>query len=207
MAAQETLRLWTELQLAQPARCARQEKEIKQASPSVIHFKIVWLFCSLTLRIMEDKNKNFLLLEEKLSPISLFPLVFSFLCMFSHTVLYSSNPFSTLQSDQYFQNVNGIDVCAHAQQLQSCLTLCYPIDYNPTKLLCPWDSPGKTTGVGCHFLLQGIFLTQELNLRLLHCRWFLCCWATGEDQRVCCLPVGESNSGLLCHRQRYLPIC
>ena len=36
----------------------------------------------------------------------------------------------------------------------------------PTRLLCPWDSPGKNTGVGCHFLLQGIFLTQGLNLNL-----------------------------------------
>ena len=34
-------------------------------------------------------------------------------------------------------------------------------------LLCPWDFPGKNTGVNCHFLLQGIFLTQGLNLRLL----------------------------------------
>ena len=34
------------------------------------------------------------------------------------------------------------------------------------RLLCPWVSPGKSTGVGCHVLLQGIFLTQELNLRL-----------------------------------------
>ena len=33
--------------------------------------------------------------------------------------------------------------------------------------LCPWDSPGKNTGVGCHALLQGIFLTQGLNLYLL----------------------------------------
>ena len=31
----------------------------------------------------------------------------------------------------------------------------------------------KSTGVGCHFLLQGIFLTQELNLGLLHCRKIL----------------------------------
>ena len=40
-----------------------------------------------------------------------------------------------------------------------------------TILLCLWDSPGKNTGVGCHFLLQGIFLTQGSNphlLRLLH---------------------------------------
>ena len=34
-------------------------------------------------------------------------------------------------------------------------------------LLCPWDSPGKNTGVGCHFLLQGIFLNQGSNLHLL----------------------------------------
>ena len=38
------------------------------------------------------------------------------------------------------------------------------------RLLCPWDSPGKNTGVGCHFLLQGIFPTQESNTGLLHCR-------------------------------------
>ena len=35
--------------------------------------------------------------------------------------------------------------------------------------------PGKNTGVGCHFLLQGIFPTQELNLGLLHCRQILYC--------------------------------
>ena len=38
----------------------------------------------------------------------------------------------------------------------------------PTRLLSPWNSSGKNTGVGCHFLLQGIFLTQELNPSLLH---------------------------------------
>ena len=36
------------------------------------------------------------------------------------------------------------------------------------KFLCPWDFPGKNTGVGCHFLLQGIFLTQGLNPCLFH---------------------------------------
>ena len=34
--------------------------------------------------------------------------------------------------------------------------------------LCPWNFPGKNTGVDCHFLLKGIFLTQGLNPRLLH---------------------------------------
>ena len=58
---------------------------------------------------------------------------------------------------------------------QSCLTLCDPMDYkgDPTSLLCPWDSSGENTGVGCRFLLQGIFLTQGLNPCLLHCRWIL----------------------------------
>ena len=35
-------------------------------------------------------------------------------------------------------------------------------------LLCPWDFPGKNIGMGCNFLLQGIFLTQGWNLRLQH---------------------------------------
>ena len=34
----------------------------------------------------------------------------------------------------------------------------------------PWNFPGKSTGVGCHFLLQGIFPTQGLNPGLLHCK-------------------------------------
>ena len=43
----------------------------------------------------------------------------------------------------------------------------------PTRLLCPWDSPGKNTGVGCHALLQGIFPAQGLNPGLPHCRQIL----------------------------------
>ena len=42
----------------------------------------------------------------------------------------------------------------------------WPYGLQPTNLLCPWNSPGKNTGAGCHFLLQGIFLTQGLNLPL-----------------------------------------
>jgi len=44
-----------------------------------------------------------------------------------------------------------------------------------SKHLSPWDFPGKNTGVGCHFILQGIFLTQESNPGLLHCRQILYC--------------------------------
>ena len=48
-----------------------------------------------------------------------------------------------------------------------------PHGLQPARLLCPWDFLGKDTGVVCHFLLQGIFLTQGLNLGLLYCRQIL----------------------------------
>ena len=38
----------------------------------------------------------------------------------------------------------------------------------PTRLVCPWNFSGKNIGVGCHFLLQGMFPTQGSNLHLLH---------------------------------------
>ena len=44
----------------------------------------------------------------------------------------------------------------------------WPYRLWPTRLLCPWNSPGKNTGAGSHSLLQGIFPTQGLNLCLLH---------------------------------------
>ena len=48
-----------------------------------------------------------------------------------------------------------------------CLTLLQLHGLSPASLLCLWDFPGKTTGVGCHFLLQGIFQTQGLIPHLL----------------------------------------
>ena len=42
-----------------------------------------------------------------------------------------------------------------------------PPGLEPARLLCPRDSPGKNTGVGCHSLLQGIFPTQGLKSSLL----------------------------------------
>ena len=44
---------------------------------------------------------------------------------------------------------------------------CVQLFATPARLLCPWASPGKDTGVGCHFLLQGIFPTQRSYPRLL----------------------------------------
>ena len=47
-----------------------------------------------------------------------------------------------------------------AKSLQSCLTL-QPHRCQPTRLPRPWDSPGKNTGVGCHFLLQCMKVKSE----------------------------------------------
>ena len=43
-----------------------------------------------------------------------------------------------------------------------------PHGLQPTRLLCPWDSPAKNTGLGCHLLLQGNFADQRLYPHLLH---------------------------------------
>ena len=58
----------------------------------------------------------------------------------------------------------------------------WELNYKP-ELLCPWNFPGKDTGAGCCFLLQGIFLTQGLNPCLWNCRQILYQWATWEAQR------------------------
>ena len=69
------------------------------------------------------------------------------------------------------------DIFRHkkSEVAQSCPTLCNPVDCSlPGSslhgILPPWDSPGKNTGVGCHFLLQGIYLTQGSNPGLPHFR-------------------------------------
>ena len=64
---------------------------------------------------------------------------------------------------------------AVVQLLSRVQLLCDTMDFSP-----PWDFPDKNTSVGCHFLLQGIFLTQESNLHRLFGRWILYHWATWE---------------------------
>ena len=60
----------------------------------------------------------------------------------------------------------------------------WPPKLQPSRLLCPWNSPGKNTGVGCHFLLQGIYRTQGLNPGLLHWKQNLVVWATRFSKRA-----------------------
>ena len=72
---------------------------------------------------------------------------------------------------------------------QSCPTLCDPIDrWQPTRLFRPWDSPGKNTGVGCHFLLQCMKAKSEREVTQ-SC-------PTLHDPMDCSLP-GSSIHGIL----------
>ena len=52
---------------------------------------------------------------------------------------------------------------------QSCPTLCNVMDCRLPSCFCPWNFSGKNIGMGCHFLLQGIFPAQRLNLFFLQC--------------------------------------
>ena len=58
-------------------------------------------------------------------------------------------------------------------KLLSHIRLCNPHGLYPIRLLRPWDFPGKSTGAGCHFLLQEIFPTQGVTPGLPHCRQML----------------------------------
>ena len=61
-----------------------------------------------------------------------------------------------------------------------------PHRWQPTRLPCPWDSPGKNTGVGCHFLLQCMKVKSEVSQLCL----------TVSDPMDCSLP-GSSAHGIL----------
>ena len=64
----------------------------------------------------------------------------------------------------YYKHIHtqkGNLLAAAAKSLQSCPTLCNPIDGSPPGSSVLGDSPGKNTGVGCHFLLQCMKVTSE----------------------------------------------
>ena len=75
------------------------------------------------------------------------------------------------------------EICMCAKLLQLCSTLCDPME--PTRFLCPWDSPGKNTGAGCHALLQGNLPDLGLNPCLFH----LLHWQAGS----LLVPPGKPN--------------
>ena len=77
-----------------------------------------------------------------------------------HTRTYFfSSSVATLQSIKKKENVSRVSL--------------RPYELYPARFLCPWDIQGKNTVVGCHSLLQEIFLTYKSNPGLLHCRQIL----------------------------------
>ena len=66
--------------------------------------------------------------------------------------------------------LSGVYMCVSRSVVSDCLQ---SHRLQPTRLLCPWNSPGKNTGAGCHSLLQGIFPTQGSNPDLLNCAQIL----------------------------------
>ena len=92
-----------------------------------------------------------------------------------------------IQMGEHMKRCSTFLVIAAAKSLQSCPTLWDPIDVSLTRLSRPWDSPGKNTGVGCHFLLQCMKMKSESEVAQL--------CPTLSDPMDCSLP-GSSVHGI-----------
>ena len=93
--------------------------------------------------------------------------------MVSWTVIFITSHFFNIQfsvPQMPFPDKYLVFLWSESEDTQLCPTLHSPVDYKPSRLLQPWDFPGENTGVGCPFLLQGIFLTKGSNPALPHCR-------------------------------------
>ena len=116
----------------------------------LFRFSNIFMFCiSINLSILP-----------RLSSLSLFFFFFFFV---QNCLQYSYNSF-------YFCKIDSICECVSHSVVSDSVT---PWTVQPTRLLCPWNSPDKNTGVSSYSLLQGIFPSQESNPDLLHCRQIL----------------------------------
>ena len=93
----------------------------------------------------------------------------------------------TLRESETRKTLHCAAAAAAAKSLQSCPTLCGPIDGSPpgSPLPLPGDSPGKNTGVGCHFLLQRMKVKSESEVAQ-SC-------PTLSDPMDCSLPVSSTH--------------
>ena len=92
------------------------------------------------------------------------------------------SPLSASQTDSHsflWELLVG-SVCVNCSVV---LTFCDPMAWGPTRLLCLWDFPGKTAGVGCHSLLQGSQPRDQTRVSHTAGRLFTY-WATREDSRT-----------------------
>ena len=103
-----------------------------------------------------------------------------YLCSFLGTTRHPSTnvPLFSSRKGCLFLLLLHFRVCRVASVVSYSL---WPHGLQPVRLLCPWDSPGKNTGAGCHALLQGTFLTQGWNPRLLLCSWIFTSQSPGKS--------------------------
>ena len=93
-----------------------------------------------------------------------------------------SQQYNMAYSGLFFQELGSFEYpCVCVLITQSCPAFCDPHGVQSTRLCCPWNSPVKNTGVGCHSLLQGIFPTPGTEPRspVLQADSFTN-WATGK---------------------------
>ena len=104
---------------------------------------VVWVFCIKLYELFtyfENKSLVNSIIYKYVFPVHRlsFQFVYGFFCY---------------AKVEEIENINRPVAAAAAKSLQSCLTV-WPHRRQLVRLPCPWDSPGKNTGVGCHFLLQ-----------------------------------------------------
>ena len=127
----------------------------------VLCCSVAWLCPTLRPYVLQDASPPCPSQSPRVFPNSTF---IELVMLSSHLILWC--PFLLLPL--IFPGIrdlsNELSVCtaaaaaAAAKLLQSCLTLCNPRD---RRLIHPWDSPGKNTGVGCHFLFQCMKVKSE----------------------------------------------
>ena len=96
-------------------------------------------------------------------------------------------------------------VCVCVLSLFGHVRLCVTTGLHPARLLCPWDSLSKITGVGSHSFFQGIFQTQGQNLGLMHCRQILY-HLSQQELLLCPSPEEQYRHFLKIHKQMYCMI-
>ena len=113
---------------------------------------------------------------------------FSPVCQDQIMSAYVPHTFSLDAADRYYASfLYGI--WSHTEKLINISNLLFALLLNcesvmqHTRLLCPWDSLGKNTGLGCHSFLQGR-MTQGQNPGLLHCRQILYCLSHQEVHQI-----------------------
>ena len=92
------------------------------------------------------------------------------------------NAYCNTQKSGCIQWMSVNSCCCWHWAARSCPIL---LQLGPTRLLSPWDFPGKNTGVGCHFPLQRIIPPQGSDQWLQLGRWILYHWATGACSNSC----------------------